>query len=228
MSAPVYRFDLVQGSDEWHEARRGLLTASVVGQLVTPTLKVAANADSRAITAALVAERITGFVDEGFVSADMERGWDDEPRAIAVYEKHHDRVDPCGLVVRTLDDGSRVGWSPDGLVGDTGCIEIKSRRPKKHLQTILDGAVPRENIAQIQAALFVSGRSWCDYLSYCGGMPLYAVRVYPDPAWHDAIEAAVVAFESAAAQMTDTYNRAVVGLPMTERIETDTLARIEF
>ena len=31
---------LVQGTQEWHDQRRGMVTASVVGQLVTPTLKV--------------------------------------------------------------------------------------------------------------------------------------------------------------------------------------------
>ena len=58
MTLDVYDFD--QRSDEWYAARRGILTASVIGQLVTPTLKVANNDTSRAIVAQLVAERITG------------------------------------------------------------------------------------------------------------------------------------------------------------------------
>lgn len=210
--------ELVQGSDEWHEQRRGMVTASVVGQLLTgTTLKPAANLDSRALTAQLVAERITGWVDPTHVSDDMLRGWTDEPHALAAYAEHFATpVMTTGLLVRD-DWGFEIGYSPDGLVGDDGLVEFKSRRPKKHVQTILAGEVPAENLAQVQCGLLVSGRKWCDYLSFCGGMPLYPIRVEADERWQTAIISAVAAFEAAAAEMTAQYQRAVVGLPMTER-----------
>lgn len=219
--------DVVQGTPQWDDLRRGMVTASVVGQLVTPsTLKVASNPASRALAALLVAERITGFTDPTYVSDDMERGWEDEPRAVAKYSEDRDiEVQEMGFMVREEDWG-RLGYSPDGLVHDTGLLEVKSRRPKKHLATILADDVPAENIAQIQAGLFVTGREWCDYISYCGGMPLWTKRVYPDPAWHKALPEAVRAFEAAATEMTSNYLDAVVGLPMTERvIEMDMVIR---
>lgn len=219
--------DVVQGTPQWDDLRRGMVTASVVGQLVTTsTLKVASNPASRALAALLVAERITGFTDPTYVSDDMERGWEDEPRAVAKYSEDRDiEVQEMGFMVREEDWG-RLGYSPDGLVHDTGLLEVKSRRPKKHLATILADDVPAENIAQIQAGLFVTGREWCDYISYCGGMPLWTKRVYPDPAWHKALPEAVRAFEAAATEMTSNYLDAVVGLPMTERvIEMDMVIR---
>ena len=85
------------------------------------------------------------------------------------------------------DWGFKIGYSPDGLVGKDGLIEIKSRRPKKHLQTIIAGTVPAENMAQIQAGLLVSGRDWCDYISYCGGMRPWIKRVEPDTRWSPSI-----------------------------------------
>lgn len=100
---------------------------------------------------------------------------------------------------------------------DDGLIEIKSRRAKAQLRTILDDEVPAENMAQIQTGLLVSGRAWCDYVSYCAGMPLYVKRVLPDPAWRDAILAAVTAFEDTAFAMTTTYRERVQGMPETER-----------
>lgn len=210
--------DLIQGTDEWHEVRLGIVTASVVGQLVTPTLKVAANMHSRALTALLVAERITGFTDPSFVSEDMERGWEDEPRARDAYAAHRGvEVAETGFMVRD-DWGCRIGYSPDGLVGGDGLIEIKSRRPKVHLTTILSGQVPASCMAQIQCGLLVSGREWCDYISYTGGMPLWIKRVHPDPRWHAAIVDAVRAVEQAAEGMTSAYHHAVDGLPMTERV----------
>ncbi len=209
--------ELIQGSDEWHEARRGMVTASSVGQLLTAkTLKPADNMESRSLTAQLVAERITGWVDPTFVGDDMLRGWTDEPHALAAYGEHFAPVTTTGFLVRD-DWGFQIGYSPDGLVGDDGQVEFKSRRPKKHLQTILAGEVPSENMAQIQGGLLVSGRKWCDYLSFCGGMPLYPVRVEADERWHTAIIAAVTAFEAAAAEMTAAYHVAVAGLPQTER-----------
>lgn len=209
--------DLIQGSDEWLDQRRGIVTASVVGKLLTSTLKVASNDTSRALVATLVAERITGWTDPVFVSDDMLRGSDDELRAVAVYAEHFAPVTTTGFMVRD-DWGFDIGYSPDGLVGDDGLIECKSRRAKKQLQTIVDDEVPAENMAQLQCGLLVSGRAWIDYVSYCGGMPLYVKRVEPDPDWFDAIVAAVTAFELAASLMTEQYRDATKGLPTTERV----------
>jgi putative phage-type endonuclease len=210
---------MIQGSEEWHDQRRGIVTASVVGTLITPsTIKPAANPQSRALTVQLAAERITGWTDPTYMNDDMLRGVEDEPRAIAAYEKHTGAdVTLTGFMVRD-DWGFRIGYSPDGLVGDDGLIECKSRRQKKQLQTILDGMVPPENMAQIQCGLLVSGRAWCDYVSYSGGMHLYPIRVYPDPIWFEAIVAAVQKFEQAAELMVATYEARTLGLPLTERV----------
>jgi hypothetical protein len=210
--------DLIQGSDEWLDQRRGIVTASVVGKLITPsTVKPASNDYSRALTAQLVAERITGYTDPTYVSDDMLRGHEDEPRAIEKYEKHYKRtVATTGFLVRD-DWGFRIGYSPDGLVGDDGLVEVKAPRAKKHLTTILSGEVPPEHMAQLQCGLLVSGRKWIDYVSYCGGMPMYVCRVDPDERWFTAIVDAVALFEQNAAQMIADYHAATEGLAPTER-----------
>jgi hypothetical protein len=210
--------DLIQGSDEWHDQRRGIITASVVGRLITPaTIKPANNPESRALTAQLAAERITGWTDPTYMNDDMLRGVVDEPRAIDVYEQHYAPVTTAGFMVRD-DLGFRVGYSPDGLVGADGLLEVKSRRPKKHLQTILADEVPAENMAQLQCGLLVSGRMWIDYVSYCGGMPLWVKRVEPDEQWFRAIVGAATAFERAVGVMRATYEARTLGLPATERV----------
>jgi hypothetical protein len=210
--------DLEQGTEEWHDQRRGIVTASVVGQLVTTkTLKPASNDVSRGLTRLLVAERITGWTDPTYVSDDMLRGIEDEPRARDKYAEHYAPVRETGFMIRE-DNGVKLGYSPDGVVGDDGLIEVKSRRQKKHLETILADEPPAENMAQMQCGLLVSGREWCDYISYCGGMPLWVKRVYPHPHWFDAILAAVDAFEVNAAEMIRIYGERTVGLPMTERV----------
>lgn len=210
--------ELMQGTDEWLEQRRGLVTASTVGRLITTkTLKPASNPESRGLTSQLVAERITGWVDPIYVSDDMLRGIEDEPRARDKYVEHYAPVTEVGFMVRE-HNGVKIGYSPDGLVGDDGLIEIKSRRQKKHLETVLSGHPPVENMAQLQCGLLVSGREWIDYISYSGGMPLWVKRVYPDQRWFDAILAAAEAFEVAAAEMVRIYEESIAGFPLTERI----------
>ena len=209
--------DLEQGTDEWLAARCGIITASVVGQLITPkTVKPATNDYSRALTMTLAAERITGHVEPIHPNADMERGTLDEPYARDLYSDHYAPAVEVGFMVR--DFGYKIGYSPDGLVGDDGLIEIKSRRQKKHLATILADEVPLENMAQIQCGLLVSGRDWLDYVSYCGGMPLFVKRVLPDPKWLVAIQEAVKAFEESAEQIITNYRINTTGRPATPRI----------
>ena len=219
MSITIYP-DLMQGTDEWRQARLGMVTASEVDKLLTSTLKIASNASSRGLAATLTAERITGHVDVGYESADMWRGHVDEPAAREVYSEHHAPVTEVGLMVRDFGD-YKLGYSPDGLVGECGLIEIKSRLQKVHLQTVLSDSVPTECMGQLQCGLLVSGRAWIDYVSYCGGMPLWVKRVTPDPKWLDAIVQAVAKFESNAAAMASRYRDAVRGLPATERINDD-------
>lgn len=267
--------DLVQGEEEWLAARRGIVTASTVGQLITtgppsaltmccrtcaaepgdpcislarktptplkvphdartsaasilpPVIKPAATDYSRALTLTLAAERITGWTEHVYVTAAMERGNMDEPLARDLYSVTYAPATELGFMVRD-DWGFSIGYSPDGLVGEDGLIEVKSRAPKKHLATILTDEVPPECMAQIQCGLLVSGREWCDYLSYCGGMPMWRKRVYPDPMWFGAIVQAVTNFEAAVADITNTYREAVAGLPATERIDYSIPLGLEF
>ncbi len=209
--------DLEQGSEEWLAARCGLLTASTIGRLITPsTLKVADNETSRGLTLTLAAERITGHVEYVHPTLDMQRGTEDEPYARAVYAEAHAPVDEIGFV--TLEqDGYKIGYSPDGYVGADGLIEIKSRKPEKHIAHVLSGKPPAYNMAQMQAGMFISGRKWCDYISFSAGLPLWTHRVFPDPRWFAAIETAALAFEDNVTNIVDKFTTATEGLPQTER-----------
>ena len=217
--------NLEQRSPEWYEARLGVLTASVVGKLVTPTMKVAKNDTSRGLTHMLAAERITGFVVPTFQSDAMFRGVMDEPLARDLYSKLHAPAVEVGFMVREID-GHKLGYSPDGLVGDDGLIEVKSADPKIHLARILSADVPAEHMAQMQTGMLVSGRKWCDFVSYCGGMPMHVQRAHAIPEWFAAITEALAAFEANVADSLADYARITDGLPTTERVNYD--AEIRF
>lgn len=209
--------ELEQGSDEWFRARCGLLTASTIGKLITPsTLKVADNETSRGLTMTLAAERITGHVDYVHPTFDMQRGTDDEPFARAVYAEHFAPVEEIGFV--TLEQhGYKLGYSPDGFVGEDGLIEIKSRKPEKHMAHVLSGRPPAYNLAQMMAGMFITGRKWCDYISFSAGLPLWRHRVSPDPKWFAAIEDAAASFEINVFNIVNNFTAATNGLPATER-----------
>ena len=219
MSLNIYP-ELDQGSPEWLAARCGLLTASVIGKLITPTLKVASNETSRGVVETLVAERITQYVEFVYPNSDMQRGSLDEPYARDLYSEQHAPVTEIGFATRTFN-GRKLGASPDGLVGEVGGIEIKSRKAKVHLRTILTDKVPAENMAQIQTCMLVLDRQWWDYVSYSGGWPLHVIRVHPDPAWQDVIIDALYQFEDSAASMIAAYTAATDGAPIAPRIDHD-------
>lgn len=215
MSIEIYK-DLEQGEPEWLQARCGILTASVIGKLITPTLKVADNETSRGVTLTLAAERITGHVEYVNPTFDMQRGTDDEPFARDIYSASFAPVEEVGFIVR--DVGAwKLGYSPDGIVGEAGLIEIKSRKPKEQMKAILNDQVPAENMAQIMAGLFITGREWIDYVSYSQGMPLYVKRMYLSESWADVITDAAITFEKNVTQIIANYEAATVGAVLTER-----------
>jgi putative phage-type endonuclease len=212
--------DLEQGSPEWHDQRRGMITASVVGQLVTAkTIKVAENDHSRGVVATLTAERITGYTEPSFMNDDMLRGVMHEAIARDRYaEVNKVTVAEVGFMVLTLPGGAELGFSPDGLIGDDGLLEIKCPRAKTHIRTIATGQVPAHYMAQCQTGLLVSGRKWIDFVSFCAGLPMWTKRVLPDPRWAEAITAAVAAFEAASEALASDYLTAAADLPATERV----------
>lgn len=212
--------DLEQGTDEWLHARAGILTASTIGQLITAkTVRPASNDYSRSLTLTLAAERITGRVEPIYASRDMERGTLAEPYARDLYEENYAPVEQVGFMIRESPEGHLLGYSPDGLVGDDGLIEIKSPRQKAHLSTIIRDEVPQQYMAQCQAGLLVSGREWIDFISYHGGMPLYVKRVTPDDRWQQAITSALEVFEENVADLMHDYAANTRNLPPTEWVD---------
>lgn len=194
----VYHADMVQGSEEWAAARCGLLTASEMKLIVTATLKAAPNEKERSHLYELLAQRITKYVPPRYIGDDMLRGQEEEIDARELYSKQYAPVTTAGFV--TNDKwGFTIGYSPDGLVGDDGQIECKSRNQKYQVRTILEcvpDCIDTDFVIQVQTGLLVTERAWCDLVSYCGGLPMATVRVFPDANIQAAIIEAATAFEA--------------------------------
>ena len=218
----TYHRDLIQGSDEWLAARRGLLTASEMKLIITPTLKAASNDKERAHLFDLLAQRITGHVEPAFISDDMLRGQEDEIEARALYAERFAPVEEVGFITNDRW-GFTIGYSPDGLVGTDGAIECKSRRQRFQVETILTGTMPADYLIQVQTGLMVSERAWCDFVSYSGGLPMVTIRVHADPVIQTAILNAAEEFEDRLAVKLAAYRETLASdarlIPTERRIE---------
>ena len=196
--------DMEQSSDEWLQARCGIVTASTMRNLVTSAGRVADNDTSRGFIRQLATERIIGVPEYTYPTRPMQRGNLLEPHARELYAEHYAPVDEVGFIRLDTDEYS-LGYSPDGVIGHDGLLEIKSPGPKEHLRTILADAVPSVYVWQVQVGLYVTGRSWLDFISYCPGADLYVKRVRPDKEAFGTIHLAVSQAETAVRNIIDDY-----------------------
>ncbi len=89
-------------------------------------------------------------------------------------------------------------------------IEAKSRRQKFQIETIASQRMPDDFVMQVQAGMLVTGRKWCDFVSYSAGLPMVTIRVFPDPVVQLAIAEAAAEFETQLQARYAEYSAALV------------------
>lgn len=191
MSDRLQIIDGQQGTHEWHQARLGIPTASKAGCIVTPTGKATANAARRRYALDLAIERITKRPTDTPVTFAMQRGTELEPEARDWYRRHTGRdVQQVGFCRRGV-----TGCSPDGLVGDDGCIEIKCPGLAMYCEIVAGGEIPSDWRLQCHHTMYVTHRDWCDFVLYTDVRPFggWTSRLYRDQ-FTDTIGDAVTAF----------------------------------
>lgn len=169
-----------QRSPEWFAARLGRLTGSRAGDMLAQ-IKSGEAAARRDYRLQLVCERLTKQSQEDvFVNAAMQRGTDLEPAAFAAYEG------VTGELARSAGfyahDGLMAGCSPDGLVGESGVLELKCPKTATHLGYLKSGQIPANHLPQVTHNLWITGRDWCDFFSFDDRLPAplqtFCRRVY--------------------------------------------------
>lgn len=134
------RFDIQQGSIEWHELRNSKIGGSTSKGLFVK---------SDTLLIELLSESIEKFeLKDSYSSDDMLRGQELEPIAREKASKllGVDFIE-CGWL--QCEENYLLGISPDGITIDfTEAIEIKCPAKKKHTQTILLNEIPSDNIFQ--------------------------------------------------------------------------------
>lgn len=168
-----------QYEPEWYEARKGIPTASQFHRIMTKTGKLAAGHTTylNELIADLICQH-PGAMTEKPMNAAMRHGVDCEPQARNWYAFNRGvEVQQVGFI--TTDDG-RFGSSPDFLVDPDGLGELKCAQMSTHIGWLRAGVLPPEHACQCHGHLIVSGRAYCDFLSYCPGAKPLLIRVVPD------------------------------------------------
>ena len=177
--------DIEQGSEAWFQARAGIPSASNLSKIITTKGEPSKQAEKYMHTLAI--EAVTGTKEETYQSAAMARGVEMEAEARALYEMINDvQVEEVGFCFK--DERKLYGCSPDGLIGDDGLIEIKCPSACTHCEYLLKGKLPSTYFQQVQMQLWVTGRKWCDFVSYFPGVRPLIVRVEPDLQFFSAME----------------------------------------
>lgn len=173
MSYPIIH-TMEQGSDAWHQVKLGIVSASVFKDAMAG----GTGKTRTTLMRKLCAERLTSLPEETYSNAIMERGTIVEAEAREYYAQINDCiVKEVGFVQMSED----VGCSPDGLIGEDGLIEIKCPNSSTHIGYILDNKMPTTYRQQVQGQLWVTGRKWCDFISYD---PRVSKRIY----WHTRVK----------------------------------------
>ena len=185
-----------QGSEAWKALRIGKLTASRVADMLA-TVKTGESASRKNLKADLIVERLTNQKTESFTSGAMNWGVETEPQARAAYEVMTGNfVDQIAFVDHPTI--SMFGCSPDGLVDDEGLIEIKCPNSATHLEYLETQTIPKKYITQMQTQLCVTGRKWCDFVSFDPRLPeplnLLIIRVERDDEYISMIESEAIKF----------------------------------
>jgi predicted phage-related endonuclease len=174
--------EVEQGSPEWFAARLGIPTASEADTVLAQKGPRGGEPKGRrTYMLTLLGERMTGQRVESYSNAHMERGKVMEAEARDLYALLTDEpVAPSGFWTLEIEHG-RIGASPDSTVGEHGLLEIKTKLPHLHLDCLLRDEIPAEHVKQIMTQMLVTGREWCDFMSYWPGLPPFIKRMHaPD------------------------------------------------
>lgn len=134
-------YDIEQGSENWFRMKYGKVGGSTSKGLFVP---------SDTLLLELLAEMTEPFVldDDSYESADMLRGKELEPLARGEAEKY---AGVKFLVPGWLqcDEIPILGISPDGITKDeTFTFEAKCPGAKRHIETVYNNDIPKDNIHQ--------------------------------------------------------------------------------
>ena len=173
-----------QGSIMWHKQRLGKITGSNINKLMTGKPGILSTG-ALTYCEELACDIVYGEPEEDtFSSRDMERGLELEPCAVESFLEYMEEIDPLNPL--TVDEVGFIlhpeypmyGASVDGIVSDSGNLEIKCRKRRGHLNQFKiinaikkgEKITAKESLAvaicQQQWGMFCTGASHSYFVGY--------------------------------------------------------------
>lgn len=198
-----------QGTDEWKQARAGKVTASRAKD-ARDRLKSGAPSGKQIAYACQVAlERISGKpADATFENWQMREGNAQEPYARAGYEARTGAfVDEVGAFAT---DDDLFLYSPDGVIGSDGLLEVKSLFSPERIVTIVGNGDVSDFIDQCMFGLWLTGRQWIDLVIWTPALNHMAIhRITRNEDAIEALEADLLTFAKLVTQYETTLRTAI-------------------
>ncbi len=192
--------DIDQNSEEWFQERLGAVSSSCFKEIVTST---GARSKSRQkYMDKLAAEIITGERQESYKNGFMELGNEREQENIDLYKfRNNCEIEKIGFAWK--DEQKIFGCSPDALVNDDGLLECKNAIGTVQISRIRDGWTASEHHRQVMGQMLVTGRKYCDVVSYCRGMKTVSFRFERDETFLRTLEVELIIFHKDLLQLVD-------------------------
>lgn len=168
---------MIQGSEEWLQARVGVVTASNFSKVFTTAGKLSTSREG--LINQLIAENLTGKPTETFKSDAMQRGNELEATARMIVEMNLGiSIKEVGLIKMANHE---IGCSPDGLFDDGKCgVELKCPLAHTHCAYLRAGKLPSTYIQQVQGSMLVLGIDTYIFSSYHPDMKPFIIEVKRD------------------------------------------------
>jgi len=156
-----------QNTDAWQALRCGKATASNFACIMANGDKAFGDPAKRYALQLALEQRTGRKAEYSFSNEHMERGHEQEPVAKMLYEEtNFIDVSNGGFF-----DWGNYGDSPDGLVLNSGIVEIKSVIAPTHYATYMRDSFDPAYRWQLIGHLDCTGRDWVDFVSYCSDFP---------------------------------------------------------
>jgi hypothetical protein len=165
--------NIKQGTPEWKALRCGKFTASNFDKLFMGKSTLG----YQTLINTIVYERLTLDIPDSYSNKDMERGIELEPIAREAYElETFNKVKQVGFI--EADDWR--GYSPDGLVGEDGLLEVKCPKFNTWINyKLFPEKLYEEYKYQVQGGLWIAERKWIDLTAYHPKLGLIIQRILP-------------------------------------------------
>lgn len=202
----MIRHQIAQGHINWFKLRMGKVTASELGNLLTPKFELRKGETPKTYTFEKAAEVLRGepMIHTGSWQTEQGQIRQDEAIPWLAIEKDWD-IEEGGFI--ESEDG-RMGCSPDGMCETFG-VEVKCPEPTTHVRYLYEGKLPDAYVCQVMGSLYVTGFSKWVFCSYCRKLPALVLEIYPDDKAFEAIEGALKSFDALFAETRKRVEAAI-------------------